>query len=188
MDETPNQPVALRVAQNVRDLRKERGLHLADLSERLDKLGHPLALNVLSKLENGDRRVDVDDLVALAIALDVTPNRLLLTADGDREGVALTPSGVGGAARTVWRWASGEWHLAVEPDGTPTDYDTGRGARFRKENRPHDPPGTMPFDQVKDHTDVLDPVVDAFRAALAAGVPKGTISTYVDLMEREGES
>jgi hypothetical protein len=32
----------------------------------------------ISKIETTDRRIDVDDLVALAVALDTTPNRLLL--------------------------------------------------------------------------------------------------------------
>lgn len=71
-------PYAAMVAENVRVLRKERGLGLADLSARLAELGRPLSLKVLSKMELGDRGIDVDDLVALAGALDVTPERLLM--------------------------------------------------------------------------------------------------------------
>lgn len=66
-----------QVAANVRTLRRGQQLDLADLSARLDKLGHPISLSGLSKLETGARRVDVDDLVSLAVALGVTPSDLL---------------------------------------------------------------------------------------------------------------
>lgn len=65
------------VAATVRGLRRQHGLTLADLAARLTCLGHPIALNTLSKLETGARRITVDDLVALAAALDVTPHDLL---------------------------------------------------------------------------------------------------------------
>lgn len=49
---------------------------LRDLSERLAET-RPMGHSTLSEIENGARRVDVDDLVALATALDVTPYQLL---------------------------------------------------------------------------------------------------------------
>jgi hypothetical protein len=42
--------------------------------------GRPILPSGLSKIEQGQRAVDVDDLVALAIALQVNPNALLLPA------------------------------------------------------------------------------------------------------------
>jgi transcriptional regulator with XRE-family HTH domain len=78
-------PIARSVAVNVRQLRRERGLGLAELGYRLDDVGRPLSVKVLSKMENHARGIDVDDLVAFAAALDVTVERLLappaLTAD-----------------------------------------------------------------------------------------------------------
>jgi len=55
----------------------------------------------ISKAELGRRRVDVDDLVALAVLLNVTPNRLL-PADADDKAIKLAPGG----ASSAWNaWA-----------------------------------------------------------------------------------
>lgn len=51
---------------------------MRELSARLSKLGRPILPSGITKIEQGSRRVDVDDLVALAVALKVTPTRLLL--------------------------------------------------------------------------------------------------------------
>lgn len=67
-----------RVAANLVKLRHDAHLSQRDLSERLSTIGRPLSPSVLSKIEKLDRRIDVDDLIALVIALDVCPNRLLM--------------------------------------------------------------------------------------------------------------
>jgi adenosylhomocysteine nucleosidase len=60
---------------------------------------------VAGKSLGADPRVDVDDLVALALALDVTPNQLLLPADTwSSSAVPLTTS-VAMDASAAWRWA-----------------------------------------------------------------------------------
>ena len=66
-----------QVAVNVRILRKMQDLTAAALSRRLDELGQPIRDTGITRIETGDRRVDVDDLVALAQALGVTVNDLL---------------------------------------------------------------------------------------------------------------
>lgn len=48
------------------------------LSERLETLGRPIPPLGLRRIEAGTRRVDVDDLVAIAIALGVSPASLLM--------------------------------------------------------------------------------------------------------------
>lgn len=58
-------------AANIRRIRTEKGLSLDALAERLAGAGYPMAFNTLSRLETGNRRIDVDDLVAIASALDV---------------------------------------------------------------------------------------------------------------------
>jgi 8-oxo-dGTP diphosphatase len=88
---------------------------------------------VLSKTEQLDRRVDVDDLVVLAIALGVSPNVLLLPRLGVRalpvEG-ELAPGMAPVDAAAAWAWATGEKPL---PNG-----DTSRDeAEFVTANRPH---------------------------------------------------
>ena len=67
-----------RVARNIRRIRQHRDLTAAALSDRLAEIGHPILDSGILKIEHGGRRVDVDDLVALAEALGVEPAMLLL--------------------------------------------------------------------------------------------------------------
>jgi transcriptional regulator with XRE-family HTH domain len=78
-------PAGERVADNLWQLRTARGISIRQLSVKLRTLGHPLSTEAISKIENGRasvpmpkqvRRVDVDDLLALAAALAVQPARL----------------------------------------------------------------------------------------------------------------
>jgi transcriptional regulator with XRE-family HTH domain len=69
------------VAAAVAAHRQRRGLDQAGLAERVTAAGRPMSASVLGKVEAGARRVDVDDLVALAAALDVDPVQLLPGAD-----------------------------------------------------------------------------------------------------------
>jgi transcriptional regulator with XRE-family HTH domain len=71
-------PTADTVGANVKRLREERNLGLRALAGRLADAGRPLTHTALDKIERGTRRVDVDDLMALAITLGVSPLRLLM--------------------------------------------------------------------------------------------------------------
>jgi transcriptional regulator with XRE-family HTH domain len=73
------------VAAQVHQIRERRRLSLQALSQRLAQLGRPILPSGLSKLEAGTRRVDVDDLVALADALETTPSVLLQASETDIE-------------------------------------------------------------------------------------------------------
>ncbi|WP_292716184.1 helix-turn-helix transcriptional regulator [Microbacterium sp. 13-71-7] len=68
----------LAIGQHVRRAREALGIDLATASERLASVGWPIAKSALSRLENGQRRVDVDDLMALSVALCASPTELLL--------------------------------------------------------------------------------------------------------------
>jgi hypothetical protein len=52
-----------------------------ELSERLSAAGRPIPVLGLRRIERGERRVDVDDLVALAVVFGVSPERLLRPFD-----------------------------------------------------------------------------------------------------------
>jgi transcriptional regulator with XRE-family HTH domain len=67
-----------------------------ELAERLEKVGRPIPVLGLRRIESEERRVDADDLVALAIVLGVSPVTLLMpyTIDED-EPVSLTGAFVG---------------------------------------------------------------------------------------------
>ena len=69
--------VGHQVAAQVRWERERKHLSLHQLSDRLAAVGRPILPSGLSKIEQGDRRVDVDDLVALADALGTVPGALL---------------------------------------------------------------------------------------------------------------
>lgn len=109
-------PTGLTVAANVRRHRERQGMSTYDLARKLSDGGRPVAPSALSKIERAERRVDVGDLMALAVALDVPPVTLLLPASlrGDVE--------ITGAdrvnSRRVLRWSQGR-----EPLRYPTEAD-----------------------------------------------------------------
>jgi transcriptional regulator with XRE-family HTH domain len=70
--------VGLRVAENIRDLRRIHRISYRGLADRLAIEGRPLVATAVLKIERGERRVDVDDLVALSRAFQVEPADLLL--------------------------------------------------------------------------------------------------------------
>lgn len=65
-------------ATNITRFRGLRGMTLADLSERMAEIGRSMTGNTISTIENKQRRADVDDVMALAAALDVSPAALLM--------------------------------------------------------------------------------------------------------------
>lgn len=65
------------VAANVRRIRQTVNMDLAQLAEKLKQVGWYIPVAALSRLENGKRRIDVDDLMALSHAIGVPPSRLL---------------------------------------------------------------------------------------------------------------
>lgn len=172
-------PTAERVSANIKDLRGKRDLDLAGLSERLRLLGHPLSVSGLSKIELGQRRVDVDDLIALAVALDVTPNRLLLPDSAEQKIVDLTP-GRGFHESAIWWWAQGAEQLPSRqfPGAGVSDLD------FARECRPHDPPDDARMSDVRAHQEDLAPVTRAVRTAQEkTGFRLATIINYIKLAD-----
>ena len=70
-------PVAERVAANIKRQRFTRRMTTEQLAESVSGLGRPMYANTITKIEKLQRRVDVDDLTALATALGVTAAQLL---------------------------------------------------------------------------------------------------------------
>ena len=60
------------------------------MSARFTEIGQPIGITSISRIELGTRRVDADDLVALAAVFGVSPNRLLLPATASDEPMELT--------------------------------------------------------------------------------------------------
>jgi transcriptional regulator with XRE-family HTH domain len=109
----PLGPVGRSVIQNLERLRTERELTYRQLSDRLSAIGRPIPTLGLSRIEKGNRRVDVDDLVALCIALEVSPAALLLPPDpgGEMDDVVELTSKVHVAGSESRRWAGGNTPL-----------------------------------------------------------------------------
>lgn len=70
-------PHGRRLAANLYRIRNARGLTTRKLAQRLSDLGRPIPASGLTRIEKGQRRVDVDDLLALASTLRVEPMQLL---------------------------------------------------------------------------------------------------------------
>ena len=79
-------PVGRNLIGNVERLRAERGLSLNRLSALLEGAAGAVPPLGLSRMRNAERRTDVDELVALAEVLDVTPD-VLLAPPGEAAGV-----------------------------------------------------------------------------------------------------
>ncbi|WP_409141916.1 helix-turn-helix domain-containing protein [Cellulosimicrobium sp. RS] len=96
------------VRRNLAAVRRSRSgggpLTIRALADRLNDAGARTAHSALSEIENGARRVDVDDLTALAAALEVSPLSLLLPQRW-HEGDAVELTGVGELpVSDAWAW------------------------------------------------------------------------------------
>jgi transcriptional regulator with XRE-family HTH domain len=99
-------PTGERVGQRLRQLRRTRGLTLQQLAGKLRELGRPILLSSLSKIEKGQRRVDADDLIALALAMEIPPNYILLPDDNAPDSAVQLTSTFALNAASAWEWAS----------------------------------------------------------------------------------
>ncbi|MFF4248644.1 helix-turn-helix domain-containing protein [Streptomyces sp. NPDC001822] len=99
-------PVSKHLEENLPRLRKARGLSTTALAEKLKDVGQHIPPTGITRIEKGQRRVDADDLVALALVLNVSPIALLLPPTWGDEQVRLT-SEISLNARTAWLWAEG---------------------------------------------------------------------------------
>ncbi|MER6704718.1 helix-turn-helix domain-containing protein [Streptomyces fumanus] len=70
-------PAGLTVARTMGIFRIERDLPQRELAARVTALGRPMSNTMLSRIELAKRRCDIDDLVAIAAALQVSPAALL---------------------------------------------------------------------------------------------------------------
>ncbi|MFD8945267.1 helix-turn-helix domain-containing protein [Streptomyces californicus] len=123
-------PISENLKVNLPRLRKARGLSTTALSESLKQLGQHIPPTGITRIEKGQRRVDADDLVALALSLNVSPLTLLLPETWDGSPTRLTPN-VRLSTRTAWLWAQGhtpasELPLADEGESPEEAQERGR--------------------------------------------------------------
>ncbi|MDP9693017.1 UNVERIFIED_ORG: transcriptional regulator with XRE-family HTH domain [Arthrobacter globiformis] len=99
----------LTIRENIKRIREGRDMSWAQMSRFLERAGRPIAPLGLRRIEDGSRRVDVDDLMAIAVVLDVTPNDLLLPQAGS--GMAEVTGMSHRDADELWAWAGGRAQL-----------------------------------------------------------------------------
>lgn len=109
-------PTGARLMENLKRLRESLPLTTEQLAERVTTVyGRPMRANTITKIEKGQRRVDVDDLMALALALETRPDALLLPPTIAHDHLQLTEEKTT-TAYHAWRWANGDQPLSL-PEG-----------------------------------------------------------------------
>lgn len=132
------------VRRRIAALRESQNLTYAAMARLLEEAGRPLGTLALRRIEAGARRVDVDDLVAIALVLGATPNSLMVDpriaedesnefdVDDDRE-VDVTAT-VRTSSGGFWDWLDGH-----RPLWKPAEVSA---AIFRDRNRANVVPHT----------------------------------------------
>lgn len=122
-------PTGREVARNVKRARVAAELTQKELSDRLSEMGRPVPVASIGKIESGDRRVEVDDLVAIALALRVSPLSLLLP--NSREPLDVVEiTGREGRSDEVWDWGLGAAPFDLFGSAEDMEEDV-RNYRFR---------------------------------------------------------
>ncbi|MFF7521280.1 helix-turn-helix domain-containing protein [Streptomyces pseudovenezuelae] len=99
-------PTGEYVAENVARLRALRGLTTRELTGKLEEVGRSIPPSGITRIEQKQRVVTADDLVALAVVFNTSPISLLLPPQWGDTVVPLTRER-GLMARTAWRWMRG---------------------------------------------------------------------------------
>lgn len=86
-------------------------MDLRTFADRIKETGRAMSASALSKIENGDRRVDVDDLTVFAYILRTTP-AALLTPPGDGPAPTGVPQGY--SEEELRMWVRGQVKLTTE--------------------------------------------------------------------------
>ncbi len=109
----PLGPTGEAVRANIHRRREDQNLSYAQLSRRLKtETGRSIPELGIRRIEEGNRRVDTDDLVALAVVLKTSPATLLMPVVGDRtERVSATGTNLKEPAEKWWLW------LQADPSG-----------------------------------------------------------------------
>jgi transcriptional regulator with XRE-family HTH domain len=153
--------------------RARTGLRLSQkaLGSRMKALGFSWRQQIVNAVEIGDRRLQLDELLGLALALETTLQELLSPSEGDREALVALPCGETVSADYVTRLVYGQDRGAV----AWTDDDK---PEFRPETR-RSSPGTRMFGQMMRDTSsgrpttirVEDPVAGTAATFTWPGAP-----------------
>ncbi len=133
-------PAGEVLAANIQRLRAAQRLSLAELSRNLAKVGRPIPELGLRRVERGERRVDFDDLLALAYVLKVCVVDLMVSKDATDEPYPVAPKR-DYTSDSVREWARGA-EIRLQPVTKPGSGSASTGTIFAS-------PGTVLFDALQ---------------------------------------
>lgn len=189
----PPGPVGRRFGARLRELRRAKNLDQPSLAKTLkDDVGREIPVSSISRLENGERRVDADDLVALAVALAVAPSRLLLPDGQPGDMVHLTEK-VTVPWERAWAWAAGDRSLDSPHGPVPIDLtdpkqaaeamDNQAANQWAMENAPHQQHYLAPLgvQEMTDHIATLVMIKNAVEEA-AQQIPASLLHRWLHFL------
>jgi hypothetical protein len=104
----PLGPTGETVRSNIKRIRESQRIAVTELSAKMRDLGRPIPTLGIHRIEGGQRRVDVDDLVAFAVAFGVSPATLLMPyVESAADTVRVTGHPDAVAAEKAWWWITG---------------------------------------------------------------------------------
>jgi transcriptional regulator with XRE-family HTH domain len=102
-------------AEQMRIQRERKGWTQKQLATRLAKLGFLVHQTTIGKWEAGERRITLDEALAISVALDVGPAHMLagsyLDVTFNRPSIALSPKTAPVSARQMRMWVRGQQTL-----------------------------------------------------------------------------
>ena len=110
----------------LRTVRERKRWKQFQLAERVTEMGAPMHQTAIAKIENGERKVTLDDAMRLAAALDVSPLSLILPL-GDEDAMSLAPRAEPMPAKLVRAWIDGTLPVTAvlyAAEGLETEYRT----------------------------------------------------------------
>jgi hypothetical protein len=90
-DDSRVRPGGEVLAANIRRVRTAQRFGFAELSRNLTDIGRPIPELGLRRIESLERRVDIDELLALAYVFEVCPVDLMVSKEVTDEPYAVTP-------------------------------------------------------------------------------------------------
>ena len=110
-------PFGTVARENIVARRAELGLTAAEVASRTSNAPRPLGRSAVSEVERGARRIDIDDLFALAIALEASPIDLVMPKPTD-EAIELSQRNLVLLAGQVRHWLSEGGDISVHTHGS----------------------------------------------------------------------
>jgi transcriptional regulator with XRE-family HTH domain len=105
---TPDQTYSGAIVANIMRARAKLRLSQKALGSRMKVLGFSWRQQIVNAVETGERRLQVDELLGLALALETTLQELLSPSENDRETSVALPSGETVSADYVTRLVYGQ--------------------------------------------------------------------------------